>query len=180
MAGFVKGLLIMKVFNLQCSAGHRFEGWFKSSESCEDQRAQRLLTCPVCDGLDIVRLPSAPHIQTSTSALNDRSAQPSFDPAASEEAPASGRSQPAPVHSLGDKRALVQQRLLELARALVESADDVGRDFPEEARRIHYQEAPERMIMGQATAEETQALQDEGIEVVSLPFVAKPGSGKLQ
>jgi hypothetical protein len=88
--------------------------------------------------------------------------------------------EPTPAGQLQGRRALVQQRLLELARALVESADDVGRDFPEEARRIHYQEAPERMIMGQATVEETQALQDEGIEVVSLPLLAKPDSGKLQ
>ena len=158
----------MKVFNLQCSAGHRFEGWFKSSDSCEEQRARRLLTCPVCDDPEILRLPSAPHIQSSSSSAD---VQPSEQPV--------GQA-PAAVGRLQDRRALVQQRLLELARALVESADDVGRDFPEEARRIHYQEAPERMIMGQATVEETQALQDEGIEVVSLPLLSKPDSGKLQ
>ena len=158
----------MKVFNLQCSAGHRFEGWFKSSESCEEQRARRLLTCPVCDDPDILRRPSAPHIQSSSSAPQ---MQPSEQTLGQE---------PTAAGQLQGRRALVQQRLLELARALVESADDVGRDFPEEARRIHYQEAPERMIMGQATVEETQALQDEGIEVVSLPLLAKPDSGKLQ
>jgi hypothetical protein len=158
----------MKVFNLQCSAGHRFEGWFKSSESCEDQRARRLLICPVCDDPEILRLPSAPHIQSSSSASHGQS-------------PELVAGQPsAAVGRLADRRSLVQQRLLELAKALVESADDVGRDFPEEARRIHYQEAPERMIMGQATVEETQALQDEGIEVLSLPLLGKPDSGKLQ
>ena len=158
----------MKVFNLQCSAGHRFEGWFKSSESCEYQRARRLLTCPVCDDPEILRLPSAPHIQSSSSASHDQSSEQ-----------ADGQPSAA-VGRLADRRSLIQQRLLELARALVESADDVGRDFPEEARRIHYQEAPERMIMGQATVEETHALQEEGIEVLSLPLLAKPDSGKLQ
>ena len=159
----------MKVFNLQCSGGHRFEGWFKSSEACEDQRARRLLSCPICDSLEIARLPSAPHIQSSTSVADDGRAT-------REVVPAEGLGS-----SLQGRRQLVQQRLLELAKALVESADDVGRDFPEEARRIHYQEAPERMIMGQATVEETQALQDEGIDVLSLPFGAtKPDSGKLQ
>ncbi len=158
----------MKVFNLQCSAGHRFEGWFKSSESCEEQRARRLLTCPVCEDPEILRLPSAPHIQSSSSS-------PAVQP--SEQV---NEQPPAAAGRLQDRRALVQQRLLALAKALVESADDVGRDFPEEARRIHYQEAPERMIMGQATVEETQALQDEGIEVVSLPLLAKTDSGNLQ
>jgi hypothetical protein len=158
----------MKVFNLQCSGGHRFEGWFKSSESCEEQRALRLLSCPVCDSLEIVRLPSAPHIQSSSSASDDRVSR--------ESVPSEWQGS-----SLAGRRQLIQHRLLELAKALVDSADDVGRDFPEEARRIHYQEAPERMITGQATAEETQALQDEGIDVLSLPFgAAKPDSGKLQ
>jgi hypothetical protein len=169
MAGFVKGLFIMKVFNLQCSAGHRFEGWFKSSESCEDQRARRLLTCPVCDDPEILRLPSAPHIQSSSSASHEQSSEQ-----------AGGQPSLAAVGRLADRRTLIQQRLLELAKALVESADDVGRDFPEEARRIHYQEAPERMIMGQATVEETQALQEEGIEVLSLPLIPKTDTDKLQ
>jgi len=144
----------MKVFNLQCSAGHRFEGWFQSSESCEEQRARRLLSCPVCDSVEIERRPSAPHVQ------------------------ASGLTQakPASLTAFQARRQMVQERLLELAQALVQSADDVGRDFPEEARRIHYQEAPERMIVGQATAQETQALQDEGIDVLALPIpVSKPG-----
>jgi hypothetical protein len=48
------------------------------------------------------------------------------------------------------------------------NCEDVGADFAEEARRIHYVEAPERSIRGEASAEEYEALRDEGIEVFRL------------
>jgi hypothetical protein len=46
----------------------------------------------------------------------------------------------------------------------------VGRSFPEEARKIHYKESPERRIRGSASAQEVDALREEGIEVVALPL----------
>ncbi len=51
--------------------------------------------------------------------------------------------------------------------------DDVGRNFPEEARKIHYGEAPERPIMGQAKIEEAQALLEEGVPVLPMPMKPK-------
>ena len=51
----------------------------------------------------------------------------------------------------------------------IETTIDVGRAFPEEARKIHYGEAPERQIRGVASTKEVEALRDEGIEVVALP-----------
>jgi hypothetical protein len=57
------------------------------------------------------------------------------------------------------------------------TAEDVGRAFPEEARKIHYEESPRRPIRGVATREEARDLADEGIPVVSLPI---PTPGDLQ
>lgn len=54
-------------------------------------------------------------------------------------------------------------------RALVRAAEDVGKGFPEEARKIHYDEAPARSIRGQASPEEAEALREEGIEFSPLP-----------
>jgi hypothetical protein len=54
------------------------------------------------------------------------------------------------------------------------NTEDVGRRFPEEARKIHYEEAPRRAIRGIATREETQDLTDEGVPVVPLP-IPPPG-----
>ena len=57
-----------------------------------------------------------------------------------------------------------------LARHVIENTEDVGDRFAEEARRIHYEEAPSRGIRGKATAEQAQSLVEEGIEVLSLPL----------
>ena len=59
--------------------------------------------------------------------------------------------------------------MLSKLREIVRAAEDVGRRFPEEARRIHYDEAPARPIRGQASREETEELREEGIDVSPLP-----------
>ena len=54
-------------------------------------------------------------------------------------------------------------------REIVHATENVGARFPEEARRIHYDEVPARPIRGQASPDEAQALRDEGIEFAALP-----------
>ena len=56
-------------------------------------------------------------------------------------------------------------------RQVVAHTEDVGQHFAEEARKMHYGEAKERGIRGQVTREESEALQDEGIEVMALPML---------
>ncbi len=75
--------------------------------------------------------------------------------------PASGPSQQ--YSNLGD------DMLARLIDHVIENTDDVGKAFPEEARKIHYQEVPERHIRGTASARDVEALKDEGIDVVALP-----------
>lgn len=138
----------MIVLDLSCAAGHRFEAWFRSAEEFSSQSGQGLVECPACGSMEVRRLPSAVHVAA---------------PARPAEAPAAAMPPPSPAA---------------LARALVNllaaGSEDVGRSFAEEARRIHYHEAPERAIRGQATEEERAALQDEGIEVMVLPQI-EPG-----
>ena len=57
---------------------------------------------------------------------------------------------------------------MKMARAVIANTEDVGERFAEEARRIHYREAPERGIRGVASPDEARELADEGIEVFSL------------
>lgn len=64
----------------------------------------------------------------------------------------------------------------ELVREVASRTEDVGERFAEEARRIHHGEAPERGIRGQASVEEREALADEGIEVMALPWPVVPKS----
>lgn len=67
---------------------------------------------------------------------------------------------------------LGEELLVNLIDRVIENTEDVGRAFPEEARKIHYKEAPGRHIRGNASSKEVDALRDEGIEVVALPIPA--------
>lgn len=63
----------------------------------------------------------------------------------------------------------VAERLFQVLAQTAKLAENVGERFPEEARRIHYEEAPARSIRGRASTEETLALLDEGIMVLPAP-----------
>lgn len=65
--------------------------------------------------------------------------------------------------------AQMQAALMHMVRHVMANTEDVGPRFAEEARKIHYGETEERNIRGQASREETEALLEEGIEVLPLP-----------
>ena len=135
----------MIIIDLLCDQGHRFEGWFASGEAFRDQSQRHLVLCPHCQTSGISQLPSAPHLKRGTTEL-----APSAKPPAAPPAPALAR-------------------LHEALASMAKKAENVGERFPEEARRIHYDEAPARTIRGVATLDETRDLLDEGILVVPAP-----------
>ncbi len=142
----------MKVFNLQCAAHHRFEGWFGSEEDYAGQLERDLLECPLCGDKAVQRLPSAPRLNLGASA-----------PAA----PVPDVSQ---AVAAGSEVQALQAAYLQLARRIVEQTEDVGERFADEARKIHYGEREERGIRGQASPEQTRELIEEGIAVLPLPL----------
>jgi hypothetical protein len=148
----------MKVLNLRCANGHGFEGWFGSDDDFMDQNGRALIECPLCADKVISRLPSAPR-------LNLSGAREPVPVAPSAAAPA----QPADL----------QAAWLAGVRQLMARTEDVGPRFAEEARRIHYGEAPQRGIRGQATPDEREALSEEGIETVAIA-VPRALEGPLQ
>ena len=139
----------MIVFDLACAQGHRFEGWFASGDEFARQADARLVRCPVCDDADVARLPSA---KVSTKAPQRKKARKARAPQETQEA-------------IGGFPAELVAKLREVVR----NTENVGRRFPEEARRIHYEEIPARPIRGQASKEESAALEEEGIEFSPLP-----------
>jgi hypothetical protein len=158
----------MKIFNLQCKQGHTFEGWFASAEACDEQHSQGLLECPLCSSL-AHRIPTAAYIVSGA-------AEPSNSSNSSVESNELNATPAAATHRM---QALVRQKIIEMAKSLIEQSDYVGKDFPEEARKMHYQEVPERSIVGEATAEEAKALLDEGIDLIPLPTLPR-AKGTLQ
>ncbi len=140
----------MIVYDLGCANDHRFEGWFSSAEDYTQQTKSRLLSCPLCGDERIARVPHASHVATG---IAER---------ARETIPAK-RGLPHQYANLG------AELLANVMEHVLDNTEDVGRAFPEEARKIHYREAPERHIRGTASNKEVEALRDEGIEVVALP-----------
>jgi hypothetical protein len=136
----------MIVYDLNCSNGHAFEGWFASGTDFDRQKEAGLVSCPVCDGTAVERRPSAKVRVTKTQAAA-----------------------PAPPATSHDAIAGISPDLLAKLREAVRNTEDVGDRFPEEARKIHYDEAPPRSIRGKATHEEAEALSEEGIDFSQLP-----------
>jgi hypothetical protein len=156
----------MKVLDLQCRQGHSFEGWFGSQDDYDAQRARGLVTCPMCNDSEITKMLSAPRLN-----LGHGNASA---PAQNEAAPSDAAPSAAPSSALApsaDANPVVQMQaaLMHMVRHVMANTEDVGTRFAEEARKIHYGEREERNIRGQATREETEALLDEGIDVLPLP-----------
>lgn len=157
----------MILFTLKCPDDHRFEAWFKDGAAFERQAKRGLITCPVCNSVEIAKAPMAPRISKG---LSRTEAPPPVqaEQAASQPALEAG---PAPMAALP-----ASPELIAAMREVVEKhCENVGDRFPEEARKMHYGEAESRGIYGQAGPEETKALQEEGIEVVSLPWPTRNG-----
>lgn len=148
----------LKVFNLQCDAGHLFEGWFGSHDDYDSQQARGLVTCPMCQSAHVHKMPSAPRINSSRTVAPAETAQGAVH----------GEAMPAPVTNSA-ALAKLQAAVLAQMRELVGAAENVGSAFAREARAIHEGEAKARSIRGTATPEERQELIEEGIAVMPLP-----------
>jgi hypothetical protein len=141
----------MIVYDLHCKAGHRFEGWFGSAKDFESQKKRGLLSCPTCGDTGIERGLSAPR-------LNMGAEEPKKAP------------QKTPDMEGKDPFAMAQILYSRMLDEILTKSEDVGAKFPDEARKIYYQESPGRAIRGQATQAEHDALVDEGIPVARFPI----------
>lgn len=130
------------MLNLRCANGHGFEGWFGSDDEFMAQNGEGLVECPLCADNVVTRMPTAPRLNLSTAPEKP----PAAEPAAAD----------------------MQALWLHAVRHMLATTEDVGERFAEEARRIHYGEAEQRGIRGEATPEQRESLHDEGIEVVAL------------
>jgi hypothetical protein len=151
----------MIVFDLLCAGEHRFEGWFSSAGEFTSQNERKLVQCPSCGSAEVRRVPSAARINLGAEAPKER--------------PAKATEQTSEMQGK-DPFAIAQMLYSRMLDDLLTKSEDVGKQFPAEARRIFYSEAEARPIRGQASEEEHQELADEGIPVFRLPV---PPTGKL-
>lgn len=170
----------MLVLNLSCTNGHLFEGWFGSNEDYESQQRRAMLSCPMCDAAHITRMPSAPRLNVSHLREGAAGREVAQDPdAAVATTPAQTPHHAAkpPANPSAPSSQSPEVLWKQIVEHVLKNTEDVGEQFAEEARRIHYGESEQRGIRGSATADDTAALLDEGIEVMPLPVVRK---GSLQ
>lgn len=133
-------------FALQCDQAHEFEGWFRSNADFEQQSARQLVQCPACHSAQVSKALMAPSV--STSRIKEKIAV-----------------------GMGEAQQKLMQELREVSRKVRENADYVGDKFADEARKIHFGEAVERGIYGEATRDEVTSLLEDGVEILPLPVL---------
>lgn len=159
----------MIAYDLVCKAGeHRFEGWFGSSSDFDDQKSQGLLACPVCGDVEVAKAVMAPNVGRKG---NQQPSARKSDDGAEAVALANMPEMPAEMVEMIAKVAEMQAKMLE-------KSDWVGDRFADEARAIHYGDAPDRIIHGNATIDDARELHDEGISVAPLPLPFVPPEAK--
>ena len=152
-------------YQLICDDDHEFEGWFGDSAAFESQQKAGLLTCPVCGSAAIRRALMAPNLASPKTRKSETSQPPSSPPATPTAAAL-------PAEAARRMQALMSE-MRALQTRIKDECRDVGDGFAEEARRIHYGEVEPEGIYGQATPEEREELDEEGIPVMDIPWLPK-------
>jgi hypothetical protein len=148
-------------YSLHCERDHAFESWFQDSSAYDTQVKRKLVSCPVSSSVQIEKAIMAPRIVGKKG--RDR-VEPA--PAVPAEAPATAST---PLMMAQERE--LRAKLKELRDHIVKNADNVGEQFPNEARKMHYGDIEHRPIYGEASPEEARSLVDEGIEVSPLPVL---------
>jgi hypothetical protein len=134
---------IVIIYDLKCDKQHKFEGWFKDLAAFEQQKEQKLITCPLCGSAEVAMVPSSIAVMGKSRELKERKA------------------------NLTD---VSPMKMLERIHDFVsKNFDDVGERFAEVALKIHRGEEIKRNIRGVTTDKEEETLREEGVEFVKIP-----------
>lgn len=158
----------MILFNLVCGHDHQFEAWFRDGAAYDAQAAGGEITCPLCGDSHVRKAPMAPSLVKGGRGEKEKAATTQTPAAPAPSVPA--------TTSADSPMARVGRALSELRRQIESQCDYVGKQFPEEARRIHHGEAQERPIYGEASEEDAKALHEEGVDIISLPWLRRHDS----
>lgn len=134
----------MIIYDIKCEKGHKFEGWFKDRQAWGEQKAQRLVCCPVCNSSSVEIAPSSLAIVGKDSrAANKKNTDQTKD---------------------------VQQMMQSLQQFINNNFEDVGNKFADVALKIHYGDEEKRNIRGTTTPQEEADLKQEGVQFVKIPL----------
>jgi hypothetical protein len=153
-------------YALICHQGHDFESWFPDSAAYDKQARRGLVSCPLCNSAKVEKAIMAPRLarrDKSTSIVAPMEDAASASPSATETA--------TPVAMISPQEQEFRKKLKELRDHLTANADNVGKKFPEVARKMHYGEIEHRSIFGEASPQDAKDLHEEGIEFHPLPVL---------
>jgi hypothetical protein len=157
-------------YTLVCAKGHEFESWFAGSAAYDKQATRGLVECPVCGSNRVEKALMAPRLagtrKSGAAAPIEAQAGPADPPVA-----AAAAEPTAPVAVISPKEQELRAKLNELREHIVRNAENVGQQFSEEARKMHYGEKKHRSIYGTASADDAKALHEEGIEFAPIPVL---------
>ena len=131
----------MIAFDLKCSNGHAFEGWFEDSKAYESQKKKNLISCPICDTTEVSKILSTFAIKKGVP---------------------TGMNLPISQAQMAE----IGKKVIDYVE---NNFDNVGCDFSKEALKIHYGVTEPRNIRGVSTPEEEKVLKQEGIDYIKLP-----------
>ena len=162
-------------YQLICDQNHEFEGWFQASAAFDAQAESGLLRCPLCDSCQVKRALMTPNLASPKR-------RKVIEPPLADSAPTPANPTPAsptsPQHSAPPTKSEQVQafgaalaELRQLQHKITKECRDVGDNFAEEARKIHYGEAEAEGLSGRTTHEERDALEDERIDVLDMPWL---------
>ena len=134
-------------YNIRCHNKHEFESWFSDSKEFEKLKEKKLLECIFCSSKKIDKSIMAPMV-SGTKQIDDKI----------------GNS-----NSLKNKK----NQLLQLRKFVENNFELVGENFSTKVREVFYDNKSKKTIYGTTTSEERKELEDEGIDLLSIPWVSK-------
>ena len=135
-------------YNLKCQNNHEFESWFSNSEEFDKLNKKDLLECIYCSSKKICKSIMSPRISN----LNTKQEK---------------------VNSINRDIKNEKDQLLRLRKYIEKNFDYVGKDFSKKVREVYYDKKSKKAIYGTATSKEREELAEEGIEILSVPWVEK-------
>ena len=134
-------------YNLKCKNKHEFEGWFADSKEFEKLKIKKMIECSYCGTKAIEKSIMSPNILSNEEKKN--------------------------ISESTKNIKKIKDDLLKMRNFVEKNFEYVGKDFPKEVRNIYYDKKKNKNIYGKATEEETEELQDEGIELTAIPWIDK-------
>ena len=155
-------------YQLICEKGHEFEGWFQNSEAFSEQCAAGLMSCPICETANVRRALMAPNLASEKTRGAPMDVERSAGVESSLPVSVSGAGMP---NNTTDKMRDLILEMRALQTKIKKECRDVGKNFAEEARKIHYGEVEPQGIYGEASETEREQMQEEGIEIMQMPWL---------